>query len=649
MSGEAPETGGGNAPTERPGAVQSSTKGTSDGAPKSSGHARVGALHVEFRFLNELKRRNVGRVAVLYLVVCWLILEPVHVIFHMLEAPAWANRIVIILMAIGFPAVLLFAWVYEITPEGLKPTVEVPHGQSIRRQTGQRLNRAIIVVMAVALAYFVVDKFWLSKHVPAPEHHAATPSAGTLPAVVAASDKSIAVLPFVDMSEKKDQEYFADGMAEEVIDLLARAPELRVPARTSSFYFKGKSTKVSDIARELGVAHILEGSIRREGNRIRVTAQLVRADNGYHLWSQTYDRDLHDVFKVQDDIANAVVQALQITLMGGPLTRQKGGTQNLKAYQLYLRGLHENSLNTGTAFEAARQHLEQATKLDPDFALALTELGSTTTSLAVFRALPFTDAFENARQLAQHALQVTPGLVEAHVLLGYINRTYDRDWVAAQTEARQALALEPTSPHALLFAGMVSAALGHWDDAVGRLRAAFVGDPLNSWVHWHLATTLYRAGRFADAEVAYRKLIELEPGFAWARAYLGKTLLAEGHPDEALAMAEQEVDEAERLDILPVVLQAVGRQVEADAALNALIAKFANTEAYYVAMDYAYRGDHDHALQWLERAYKQRESCFIELIGEPLFTNLWSDPRYKTFLRSVKLPEKSGRDATSPP
>ena len=219
-----------------------------------------------------------------------------------------------------------------------------------------------LVALAVIAAYFVADKTLFSKQGTARQEGTDT--------TALVSDKSIAVLPFVDMSEKKDQEYFADGMAEEIINLLSKVPDLRVPARTSSFYFKGKPTKVVDIARELGVADVLEGSVRRSGNRLRVTAQLVRADNGFHLWSQTYDRDLSDVFKVQDDIANAVVQALQITLMGGPLTRERGGTQNLEAYQLFLRSRDASLQNNKQALGAANEYLDQAIKLDPAYANA---------------------------------------------------------------------------------------------------------------------------------------------------------------------------------------------------------------------------------------------------------------------------------------
>ena len=508
-----------------------------------------------------------------------------------------------------------------------------------------RRNRILLAagltVLAVALVSLVANKFSVSKHA-AQERPVATtspaPAAGA-EARPAVSEKSVAVLPFLDMSEKHDQEYFADGMAEEIIDLLAKVRDLRVPARTSSFYFKGKSTKVPEIARELGVAHVLEGSIRRSGNQIRVTAQLVRADNGYHVWSQTYDRDVHDVFKVQDDIANAVVQAMQISLMSGPLTRQEGGTQNLEAYQLYLRAGSAYDQQTKESLESAREHAERAIKLDPDFALAWTGLGWATISLTQQRVLPLKDGYQRARQLAQHALLLSVDLVEAHLLLGYIHRTYDWDWAAAQEEARRALALDPTYPYSLLGAGQISATLGHWDDAERQLRAALVRDPLSTDILWQAATTLYRSGRFADAETAYRKLIELAPNYAWAHGYLAKTLLAEGKPEAALAMAQQEGDEANRLDTLPIVLQGAGHHAEADEALKVLATKYEDTDAYCIAMNYAYRNDHGLALQWLERAYGQKDGGLMEIVGEPMFKNLADDPRYKAFLRKMKLPE----------
>jgi TolB-like protein/Tfp pilus assembly protein PilF len=491
----------------------------------------------------------------------------------------------------------------------------------------KRVVVAAVIVIVLGVAVSLAVRYWPLKH-------------GEAPAVVAAiSEKSIAVLPFADMSEKKDQEYFADGMAEEIIDLLARVPDLRVPARTSSFYFKGKATKVSDIAHELRVAHVLEGSIRRAGDHLRVTAQLVRADSGYHLWSKTYDRDVHDVFKVQDDIANAVVQALQITLMGGRLTRQRGGTENLDAYQMYLRALAAQRQGTRESLATGRDYFEQAIKLDPEFGLAWVELAQDITLMTDNSAFSPQEGYEQARHLAQRALELSPDLAEAHSLLAYIHRAYDWDWTAAEAEGQRAFALDPTDSYGLALSGGLAMTLGRWDDAERQTRRALDRDPFYSLAIWYSGATQYYAGHYAGSEAAYRKLLEVAPGFLWTRAYFGKTLLAEGKAEAALAMVQQEADEENRLMMLPIVLHAAGRTSESDAALKALIAKFADSDAYWVAMSYAYRGDRDLALRWLDRAYLQKDSSLVEIVGEPLFKNLENDLRFKAFLRKMNLPE----------
>jgi TolB-like protein len=542
-----------------------------------------------------------------------------HALEYFLSESQWID-----VPAIGMPAAL--GKLKEAVGQGSATSSQVILG---RRAGGvvKRLGAAAAVLVAVGVVLGAGWHYWSSSHKTSP------------PVASPITDKSIAVLPFVDMSEKKDQEYFADGMAEEIIDLLAKVPGLHVPARTSSFYFKGKSTKIPDIARELGVAQILEGSIRRSGDRIRVTAQLVRADTGYHLWSETYDRPLDDVFKVQDNIANAVVQRLQISLMGGPLTRQQGGTENLEAYQLYIHARGEYFAHSKQSVEASREHLERATKLDPNFSLAWCMLAKAVQELALFRTMPRTDGFELSREYANHALELTPDLSDARLALAYIYRTYDWDWRGAQEEVRRVLADDPTNPLALRLAGQISATIGRFDDAERQLRSALIRDPLDTITNWNLATILYRAGRLADAEAQYRKLLELAPDFVWTRHYLAKTLLVEGKPETALAIMEQEGDETERVVMLPLLLWGTGQQAEADAALKTLITRFADSEAYSVAMSYAQRGHYDLAMQWLERAYKQKEEeTFIEIVGEPLFNNLAIDPRYKVFLKKMNLP-----------
>src|ERR1700756_1417728 len=341
-------------------------------------HAHHPLLHL--RVFEQLKQRNVFRVAVLYLVVCWLILDPLHVVFHMLEVPAWANRLVVMLMAVGFPAVVIFAWVYEITPEGLKPTVEVPHGQSIRKLTGRRLDRAIIAVLAVALAYFVVDKFWISKHLAAPQppSSAAQETAGGAKAAPTPTTAftppphSIAVLPFVNISGDKEQEYFSDGLTEELLNSLSRINELQVAARTSSFSFQGEHPDIATVAHKLNVASVLEGSVRRSANTVRITAQLVNGVTGFHLWSETYDRSLGDVLKLQTEIATAVASALRVTLLGDEAAKiQIGGTRNPAAFDAYLRATKAYwSVETVQDQEAVIADYTETIRLDPDYALA---------------------------------------------------------------------------------------------------------------------------------------------------------------------------------------------------------------------------------------------------------------------------------------
>ena len=511
-------------------------------------------------------------------------------------------------------------------------------GRSDAPQLGRRVISAAAAVVAVLLGFLVVDNIWLSKRAVGDRHVAAsTPAAA--PAAPAISEKSIAVLPFTDMSEKKDQEFFADGMTEEIINLLASVPDLHVSARTSSFSFKGKSSTIPEIAHALGVAHVLEGSVRKSGSQLRVTAQLVRADNGYHLWSQTYDRDLRDVFKLQDDIANAVVQALRITLMGGPLARQQGGTQNLAAYMLYLRARSVMTQNSKATLAAGREDLEQAIKLDPNFGLAWVWLASTYSIEAEAGYLTPQQGYERGRKLAQRALQLSPELAEACGLLSYVERTLDWDWPASERDARRALALGPRDPEVLAWGGLLSMTLGHWDEADRRFRLALEVDPLNPYRHANVGMGLYGAGRFAEAESSFRKTLELAPDFAWGRLVLAKALLAQGKAEAALAVLQRERDDEERLELLPSALHAVGRKAEADAALQELIARFGGSSAYWVAANYAQRGDYDRALHWLDRAYETRDTSLVEIVGETLFKNLADEPRFKAFLRKMNLPE----------
>jgi adenylate cyclase len=632
--------GEGTVSNDPPKAVSSPTGGTEAAAPTAApplGHGHGHHPHIEFKFFVELKQRNVGRVALLYLVACWLILDPVHVVFHMLEVPAWANRLVLILMAIGLPGVLLFAWAFEITPEGLKPTVEVDPGKSIRSLTGRRLDRAIIVVLALALGYFVADKFWLAKGEAVRENVTALqPPAPLAPATIAAPKKSIAVLPFVDMSEKKDQEYFSDGLSEELIDHLSRGQDLKVIARTSSFSFKGKNEDVRAIASKLGVAHLLEGSVRKSGHDLRITAQLIRASDGTHLWSQTYDRNLADIFKVQDEIAGTVAQALKVALSADGSSAE-AKPANTEAYNLVLQGNFFKARRTANDMERAIELYRQAIKQQPDYALAWARLGAAYYAQAM-RGWAQRENVETARDAVRQALRIDPSLTWAHYTLAGMHMSVDWDWAAAQVEIDRMRQIDPANTFLLPSAvSDLKVVQGQLDEAIEIRRQVLDRDPLDALSLSQLASWQFNAQRFDESAASSRRLIQQSPGFQGAQSQLSLTLLYLGRADEALHTIKQETDEDSRLGTLPFVYWALGRRDESNAALAKRVATNAGDDAYGIAEAYAYRGEVDRATEWLDRAYRQRDLGMAAVKSDLLLRNLRSDPRYRALLVKMKL------------
>lgn len=591
------------------------------------------------KFLEELKHRNVGRVAILYIAGGYVTLEVFDVFFHLLDMPAWAGRTVVFSVVLGFPLALIFAWAYEITPEGLKPTEEVAPQQSIRMQTGRRLDRAIIVVLVLALGYFVFDKFWLSKHVDSP---AAVPaqavtasSLPTLPAV--APEKSVAVLPFLDLSEKKDQEFFSDGLSEELINLLVKIPDLRVPARTSSFYFKGKQTTVKEIAATLGVAHLLEGSVRKSGNTLRITAQLIRVDNGYHLWSETYDRKVDDIFKIQDDIARAVVDALKVSLVEGAVT--KASTQpNTESHTLLLQGNAIARRASGQAdLETAADYYRKATQADPSHAVAWAGLSTTLSSLVANDYATLQAVSNEARAAAARALAIDPSLWQAHAAYQKIYDVLDWNFEAALKESRKRYELDPgaaSNPRDL--ATLLFRLRGDSEEVRDLFRKALDLDPASPALFDTLSFYYYWTGRFADAESAVRKAIDLRPGRG--QELLGMVLLARGEKENALIEIQREPDEQARLDGLAYVYHAMGREKEASAAVADFERLYSAESPFGMARLYAYRGELDKAFLWLDRAYAQRDDGFRFLNRDSLFANLRGDPRYAALLHKLKVP-----------
>ncbi|HSA92131.1 MAG TPA: protein kinase [Terriglobales bacterium] len=448
---------------------------------------------------------------------------------------------------------------------------------------------------------------------------------------------SIAVLPFVDMSEEKNQEYFSDGLAEELLNDLAKIPELRVAARTSAFQFKGKSEDLRTVGEKLNVATILEGSVRREGNRVRITAQLIKAADGFHLWSQTYDREIDDIFTVQDEIAQAVVGSLKVTLLGGKTATATRDT-NPEAYSAYLQGRYFFGRRSEEAFKKAVGYYEQAIKLDPSYAPGWVGLAEVRSRQADAGYLPTEEGYGKAREAVKRALELDPNLAEAHAAMGKIQRSYDWDWAGADASFRRALALEPGNATVLRHVAGLAATLGRFEEALPLDRRAVELDPLSAPAFFYRGMDAYYAGRLEEAEAAFRKALELTPERPLTHNLLSRIYLEQSDPQRALAEIEREPELLWSLFGRALVYHALGRKKESDAALTEMIAKYQAVSAYQIAQAYGFRGEADRAFEWLERAYTQRDGGLTQLKGDPLLRNIERDPRYAPFLKKMNLP-----------
>ncbi len=589
--------------------------------------------------IEELKRRNVFRVAIAYAVSTWLLIEVSATIFPILSLPKWSVTLVTVLLFIGFPIALIFAWAFELTPEGLKLEKHVVRDESITHHTGRKLDFVIIAMLVVALGYFGYDKFILNPDRNAAEVEAAVEVA--LDEVASAvepqeSGKSIAVLAFADLSPDGDQEYFSDGISEEILNLLAKVPQLRVTSRSSAFSFKGQNLDVPTMAARLNVAHVLEGSVRKSGNQLRITAQLIEVVTDTHLWSDTYDRKLENIFAIQDEIATAVVDALKITLLG---EEPKVTETNPEAYALYLQARHFNNLGTEESYKQAETLLKQALDIDPHFAPAWAELGSVYgTQRNRFAVRPVDVANELARDAIQRALDIDPQYGRAYAALAVVEMSYDWDFTAASQHMRQALALNRGDIFILEEAARLEYLLGRIDEAIDLYRQIIALDPVSPGGHRGLGKMYYWTHRLEEAIDSFRMAQSLMPGRRGPQTYISKVLLAQGDAPAALVAIEQVATDWLRLIGTATVQHALGDAGASDAALNELIENWGATTAYHVAEVYAFRGEIDHAFDWLDQAYDNRDNALPFMLLDPRFTNLHDDPRWPAFLDKMGLP-----------
>jgi len=528
------------------------------------------------------------------------------------------------------------------SPEARPAAPSVPHPSAAPPQRGSSAPRPsqtkwvlmVAAIAVIAIGYFALDKVMLSKRATGAKPSSAQPAQAVTQIQI--PEKSIAVLPFVDMSEKHDQEYFSDGLSEELLDLLAKTQGLEVIARTSSFYFKGKQVTIAEIANTLHVAHLLEGSVRKAGRTMRVTAQLIRAKDGVHLWSDTYDRDLKDVFKVQDEIAAAVVSALQVRLLSTP-AKGESEPHNADAYNLYLQGQYFARRASNVDVERGIASLRQAIALAPDFAPAHAELASAYLYDATFGSAPRA-RLDDARAEVDEALRLDPTLSLAHNVRSNLAIIF-WDWAAAKSQLDKGLESAPRDPEVLFRRGILARALGHPAEALVYFRKGLELDPLGVLYHVQLAMLLDALGRPDEARAAAETAIAISPTVSKAHLLVGLLELNAGHVDAASAAMEREPADYYRLEGQAIVASASKRMAESDAILSRLIDAHQDTAAVQIAQAYAYRGERNKAFDWLDRAVVQRDPGIVNVKTDPMFAGLRGDPRYKAVLRKMNLPE----------
>jgi TolB-like protein/tetratricopeptide (TPR) repeat protein len=594
-------------------------------------------------FFAELKRRNVYKVAITYAVVAWLLIQAASILLPTFEAPAWVMKAFVVFLALGFVISVMISWAFEATPQGLKRTEDIPPDVAAKLPTWSPRKFAGFVVAVAAIAAGLLA-YNLFRTKPTTLSTTAAPI----------TSKSVAVLAFANLSDDKRSEYFSDGISEELLTVLQKIPGLHVAARTSAFSFKGKNATAQEIGQKLGVGHLVEGSVRKAGDMVRIAARLTQANTGEEQWSENYTRNLKDVFAVQTELAQTIVEQLRGQLTAGaanPTTKaeiqaevraaEKGGTKNVEAHEAYLQGRFFLNRHSEKETDQARAAFERAVQLDPKFALAWAGLAQTHVWDCNYATeggqKGFNAHLAAAREAAERALSLEPDLPDALFARATIETNFDYHWKGAAETLRKALAPAPQDPALLMEAGNLALARGETTQALDLFRRAVALDPVNAQARAFLGGTLSVVGQQEEARAEYARVIELNPSAPFGPAGVGQTYLLQGKFEEAATAAQKDAADWARLLIVSCARWAQKRIPESDAALAELIAKTGETAAYQVAEAYGYRNDKDRAFEWLERARRQRDAGLPALRADTLLTNLHGDPRWDAFLRTMGL------------
>lgn len=599
-------------------------------------------------FFNELKRRNVIRVGVAYLVASWLLLQIVDVLVPILDLPDWVGKLVFLIIALGIVPVLIFSWAYEMTPEGIKPESEIDHDQSITLQTARKLDRVTIMLVLIVAGVVVIDRLIPEAGKPVIETSDVAPPAEMTTAPSTDTRQSVAVIPFVNMSDDKDNEYFSDGISEELLNVLVKIQSLRVPSRTSSFTFKGSDKNLSEIGQQLGVEHILEGSVRKSGNRIRVTAQLIEVKSDTHLWSETYTRELNDIFAVQDEIAQAIVTALQLTLtVADNKTLNTHSTTNVEAYNKLLLARHLWNQRTEKSLLAAARHLREAIEIDPNYDQAWAALAETYVLLPEYSTLTAENrdgAIDKfiplAREAVGKALAINPASARALSTSGYYKGIYDYDWEGANSDFQRAVMLEPDYATAHQWYGESLCYQGRLQEALYQLELARKADPLSAVIRHVTGYFLLWAGHLDEAEVHFFDALALggQP-LRWTIHNLDMLNTLRGDYDEARKRVRQlakmegfdPAADLARIDAIetPALKQHALKLLEQRQDLS--------DGAFGKAMQFAILGEYQSALKNLEKGFAEGDPYTVHMNYIMVYGPLRDEPRFQTMLKEMNF------------
>ena len=600
------------------------------------------------RFIAELKRRNVIRVGVAYLVASWLLLQIVDVLVPILDLPGWVGKFVFLILVVGVIPVLIFSWAYEMTPEGLKPESEIEHDPSITLQTARKLDRVTIVLLLIVVGIVITDRFIPESGEMSADSQKADviqPEPNNLiankPAEPADGRQSVAVIPFVNMSDDETNEYFSDGISEELLNVLVRIKSLRVPSRTSSFTFKGSDQNLVDIGQALNVDHVLEGSVRKAGNRIRVTAQLIEVASDTHLWSETYTRELDDIFAVQDEIAQAIVEALKLTLtVADNQNLNAHSTTNVDAYNKYLLGRHLWNQRTSESLLAAAKALREAVEIDPGYDQAWAALADTYVLIPEYRAGSIKENIPLARQAVAKALAINPDSARALTTSGYYKSAYDYDWQGANSDYERAIRLEPGYATAHQWYGETLCYQGRLEEALYQLELAKTANPLSVVVRHVSGYFLFWSGRLDEAEVHYMDALALggQP-LRWTIHNLDILNTFRGDYDEARRRARQL---AEMEDFDPAAdlarIDAIENPALKERALELLRQRQdLGNGVFGKALQYALLEEYELSLEDLEKGFATGDPFAAQMNYMKIYDPIRDNPRFQAMLKEMNL------------